>query len=184
MRGAAWIRLRETPVLNPWKGPATWGELREACKGQGLNLDRLLREASKHLRDGSRHALLLGFPIPDRMGEEAWFENFLTACGVYYEPGRIVAFPYDCAVACTFYRQDLFEQLSKDFEAEHGYRMEFTDDTTCDKRADTAAYWQPALYDHGEVVEPSGIAAYYRAAPGVDPARLGPGQGVVACAPG
>ncbi len=67
---------------------------------------------------------------PEGMGEGVWFENFLTACGVYYEPGRIVAFPYDCAVACTFYRQDLFEELSKDFEAEHGYRMEFTQDTT------------------------------------------------------
>ncbi len=41
--------------------------------------------------------------------------------------------------------------------------------TTCEKPADTAAYWQPTLYDHGAVVEPTGIAAYYRAAPGVDP---------------
>jgi hypothetical protein len=48
------------------------------------------------------------------------------------------------------------------------------DETTCDKRADTAAYWQPTLYDHGEVVEPSGIAAYYRAAPGVDPTEVEP----------
>jgi molybdopterin/thiamine biosynthesis adenylyltransferase len=64
----AWIRLNETPVLNPWKSPVTWGELREACKGQGLNLDWLLRKVSRHLRDGDRHALLLGFPIPDRVG--------------------------------------------------------------------------------------------------------------------
>ena len=36
----------------------------------------------------------------------------LTACGVYYDAGPdLVAFPYDCAVACTFYRQDLFESL-------------------------------------------------------------------------
>ena len=42
-------------------------------------------------------------------------------------------------------------------------------DTTCDKSADTAAYWQPTLYDRGEIVEPTGIAAYYRAAPGVEP---------------
>lgn len=42
-------------------------------------------------------------------------------------------------------------------------------DTTCDKRGDTAAYWQPALYDHGRPVEPVSLYAYYRAAPGVDP---------------
>ena len=48
------------------------------------------------------------------------------------------------------------------------------DDTTCDKRVDTAAYWQPALYDGDEVVEPLDLHAYYRAAPGVDPDDLEP----------
>lgn len=66
----AWIRLNETPVLDPWKGPVTWGQLREACKYQGLNLDRIMRNVSRHLRDGERHALLLGFPIPDKVDEE------------------------------------------------------------------------------------------------------------------
>ncbi len=42
------------------------------------------------------------------------------------------------------------------------------DETTCDKPADAASYWQPTLYDHGEVVEPIEARAYYRAAPGVD----------------
>jgi hypothetical protein len=47
-------------------------------------------------------------------------------------------------------------------------------DTTCDKAADTAAYWQPSLYDRGEVVVPTHLDAYYRAAPGIDPARVQP----------
>jgi hypothetical protein len=47
-------------------------------------------------------------------------------------------------------------------------------ETTCDKSVDTAAYWQPALIDHGQVLEPSGISAYYRAAPGVDPTHVEP----------
>lgn len=42
-------------------------------------------------------------------------------------------------------------------------------ETTCDKSVDTAAYWQPTLYDHDEVVEPVEVHAYYRAAPGIDP---------------
>ena len=45
-------------------------------------------------------------------------------------------------------------------------------DTTCDKTVDTAAYWHPTLYDHDEVVVPHKIAAYYRAAPGIDPTRV------------
>jgi len=44
--------------------------------------------------------------------------------------------------------------------------------TTCDKRIDTAAYWQPALYDHGSPVVPVKLDAYYRAAPGIDPADV------------
>ncbi len=79
---------------------------------------------------------------PEGYNEDVWFENFLRACGVYYEPGRIVAFPYDCAVACTFYRQDLFEKLSKDFEAEYGYPMEFTIDTTWKNVYDFAAFFK------------------------------------------
>jgi hypothetical protein len=46
--------------------------------------------------------------------------------------------------------------------------------TTCDKTVDRAGYWQPALYDGEQVVEPLGISAYYRAAPGVDPASVQP----------
>lgn len=47
-------------------------------------------------------------------------------------------------------------------------------DTTCDKPADHAAYWQPALYDGDQKVEPLDLHAYYRAAPGVDPAAVEP----------
>lgn len=46
--------------------------------------------------------------------------------------------------------------------------------TTCDKRSDTAAYWQPTLYDSGVPVEPLRLQAYYRAAPGVDPREVEP----------
>lgn len=48
------------------------------------------------------------------------------------------------------------------------------DTTTCDKTADKAAYWHPTLYDHGEIVEPLDMSAYYRAAPGVDPSEVQP----------
>lgn len=47
-------------------------------------------------------------------------------------------------------------------------------DTSCSKTADRAAYWHPAVYDHGKVVEPTELNAYYRAAPGVDPKTVKP----------
>jgi hypothetical protein len=47
-------------------------------------------------------------------------------------------------------------------------------DTTCDTRQDTAAYWAPSLFDGERRLEPISSTAYYRAAPGVDPADVEP----------
>lgn len=44
--------------------------------------------------------------------------------------------------------------------------------TTCDKVADKAGYWHPTLYNHGEIVVPLDLVAYYRPAPGVDAALV------------
>ncbi len=96
---------------------------------------------------------------PDGSGQDAWFENFLYACGVYYDEGRIVAFPYDCAVACTFYRKDLFEQLSPDFEAEYGYRMEFNAETTWKNVQDFATFFKK-LRESGREDVPYGYAQH------------------------
>lgn len=45
-------------------------------------------------------------------------------------------------------------------------------ETTCDKTVDAAAYWQPTLYDGDQAVTPLEAHAYYRAAPGIDPATV------------
>lgn len=65
----AWIRLDACPLLPPWQAPTTWGDLRRACQSQGIDVDPSLRRVVPHLRDGQRHVLLLGFPIPERIGE-------------------------------------------------------------------------------------------------------------------
>jgi multiple sugar transport system substrate-binding protein len=96
---------------------------------------------------------------PDGFGAQAWFENFLDACGSMYTRERLIAFPYDCAVACTFYRQDLFERHSKAFEAEYGYRMEFTADTTWKNLHEFAAFFKK-LRESGQDV-PYGYAQHH-----------------------
>jgi hypothetical protein len=45
-------------------------------------------------------------------------------------------------------------------------------DTSCNKKVDTAAYWQPTLYDYHDPVVPVEANVYYRAAPGVDPTEV------------
>ena len=64
---SAWIRLEGVPVLPPYQIPMTWGELREACRIQGVGLDALMRPAWGWLASGSP-VLLIGFPIPERVG--------------------------------------------------------------------------------------------------------------------
>ena len=65
---AVWVRLRSTPVLEPWQAPMTWGEIRFALRKQNVELDRFLREGVAGIRDGDIHFLLLGFPIPETVG--------------------------------------------------------------------------------------------------------------------
>ncbi|NMM45703.1 carbohydrate ABC transporter substrate-binding protein [Rhodospirillaceae bacterium KN72] len=95
---------------------------------------------------------------PEGVDRDAWFPNFRDACGLYYDSDRLIALPYDSAVACTFYRQDLFEKYSKLFEQEYGYRMEYTADTTWQNVLDFATFFK-ALKESGEDV-PYGYAQH------------------------
>ncbi|MFB2552746.1 extracellular solute-binding protein [Ensifer soli] len=79
---------------------------------------------------------------PDGYGDNAWVANFLNACGRFYSADKVIALPYDAAIPVTFYRQDLFEAHSKDFEAEYGYRLEFTPDTTWKNVLDYATFFK------------------------------------------
>jgi multiple sugar transport system substrate-binding protein len=96
---------------------------------------------------------------PEGYGAEVWFENFLDACGHYYDQSRLVAFPYDCAVANTFYRQDLFEAHTKDFEKDYGYRLEFTKDTTLKQVRDMAEFFKKLVESGADV--PYGYAQHH-----------------------
>lgn len=95
---------------------------------------------------------------PEGVQESAWFDNFLTACGRYYDEDRLIALPYDAAVACTFYRKDLFEKYSQLFEAEYGHPLEYTDETTWQDVLDFATFFK-ALRTSGEDV-PYGYAQH------------------------
>lgn len=65
-----WLRLGTIPVLTPWQAPATWGELQAACQLQGEDVYALLRETARTIRDGVRHVLLIGSPMPRKIGEQ------------------------------------------------------------------------------------------------------------------
>ncbi len=70
VKSAGWLRLPGVPVLPPYGAPAVWGDLAAAVDALGLRFDDLLQQVLKPLRDGERHMLLVGFPIPRRVGEK------------------------------------------------------------------------------------------------------------------
>ncbi len=70
VKSAGWLRLPSVPILPPYRAPAVWGDLAAAVDALGLRLDDLLQQVLKPLRDGEPHILLLGFPVPLRVGEE------------------------------------------------------------------------------------------------------------------
>lgn len=67
-----WWLLPTPIVLPPWEAPATWAQLRQAAKVQGLNADDVVRWLLPSLRGSGKIAfLLIGYPIPLRVGEPA-----------------------------------------------------------------------------------------------------------------
>ena len=63
-----WLLLEDIPVLEPWQAPMTWGELRDVCAVQGVDLNQLVQPLVSHIRDGKAHLALIGFPIPAIVG--------------------------------------------------------------------------------------------------------------------
>lgn len=63
-----WLRLDFIPVIHPWQAPRTLGELDEILRARGLYLFDLLQPVWKKVRDGNRHPLFIGFPIPEQVG--------------------------------------------------------------------------------------------------------------------
>lgn len=66
---AGWLRLDSVPVYRLYQAPVTWGEFWKILVESRLDPEAILRPALAPLRDGKPHALLVGFPIPVRVGE-------------------------------------------------------------------------------------------------------------------
>ena len=67
---AVWWVWPTPIVLQPWQCPGTWGELRRAGKAIDVDVDAALKELAPRLRGVKAPTLLLlGYPIPTRVGE-------------------------------------------------------------------------------------------------------------------
>ncbi|MCU1355453.1 MAG: hypothetical protein JWM89_871 [Acidimicrobiales bacterium] len=103
---------------------------------------------------------------PERwVGPQGRIGQFVVTCRYTHSaPDDPIVHP---GMSGMSHRHDFYG--SKGVDASSTARSLLNTETTCNKTVDTAAYWQPTLYDHGKVIVPVEINAYYRAAPGVDP---------------
>ncbi len=65
---APWILLKQSPVINEWQAPETLGDLIDACNSQHIDVMNVLKNVVPKIRDGKRHLLLIGFPVPKTFG--------------------------------------------------------------------------------------------------------------------
>ncbi|MBV8526820.1 MAG: ThiF family adenylyltransferase [Candidatus Dormibacteraeota bacterium] len=76
-QSALWLRCGRLVVLPPYAAPTSWGELEQAFKHQGMDLYALLRQGTRSFHDGALHAVLIGFPVPERIGEDPVQEHWI-----------------------------------------------------------------------------------------------------------
>jgi hypothetical protein len=77
-RTALWLRVPELVVLPPYAAPSTWQEVSAALGEQGVKLFAELRRGTERLHDGACHPLLIGFPVPERVGDAAHQMHWLA----------------------------------------------------------------------------------------------------------
>jgi len=77
-RTAIWLRVPRLVVRQPYEAPSTWGELADAFAEQGASLFEGLQRGTAGLHDGATHPLLIGFPVPERIGDPMHQMHWLT----------------------------------------------------------------------------------------------------------
>lgn len=64
-----WILLKDIPITREWQVPGNYKELMEICNEQAVDIVDIIREFAREHRDSKRYILLIGFPIPNKIGE-------------------------------------------------------------------------------------------------------------------
>lgn len=66
-----WVLVKDVPTTCHWRLPTTWGELQATLNNQGIDLMGIIRSRMDQLRSSSISVLLIGFPIPEFVGEDS-----------------------------------------------------------------------------------------------------------------
>lgn len=94
-----WVHLKTVPVLEPWQVPLNWKDLRDICREQKIELDHELKKIVRAIRDGKHHLLVLGFPIPSKVGD--------SPCQMHWQPIELPVLSKGSKTARGFRTNDL-----------------------------------------------------------------------------
>ncbi|AQR93107.1 HesA/MoeB/ThiF family protein [Clostridium saccharoperbutylacetonicum] len=64
-----WILLKDIPIIIDWQVPRTYKELMELCTKQAIDIVSIIKDFAKEHRNNKRYFLIIGFPIPNKIGE-------------------------------------------------------------------------------------------------------------------
>ena len=111
-----------------------------------------------------------GDPDPARVGPQGRVAQFVVECelshAAFDDPIVLPDQPGKSHLHVFFGNRNVTASPNYDDTLEDA-------DTSCEQRLDTASYWAPALLDaEGRMIEPLGLAAYYRPGRGIDPADV------------
>lgn len=67
---SGWILLQDPPFQEPWTAPETWDDLDSFLNGIPSGIYRLVATINDDLPETEDRYLLVGFPIPEKIGEE------------------------------------------------------------------------------------------------------------------
>lgn len=70
MEDGIWILINKIPLHKEWSVIEDWGQLDDLLKLSGINLLEILLDKARGLRDGKSHLMIIGFPIPNKCGDE------------------------------------------------------------------------------------------------------------------
>ena len=65
----AWILLNKEPVIRGWQAPNNFKELKQAFSSQNFEFKEILEKLISRFRDGKKHIIMVGFPVPSKVGE-------------------------------------------------------------------------------------------------------------------
>lgn len=67
---AGWILFDNVPFIEPWQAPMNWGDLKNCCESQNINLMSILKKICRHLRAESIPIILIGFPVKEKFNSK------------------------------------------------------------------------------------------------------------------